>query len=373
MSHPTNSPTYQFRWMHVGIGLSVAFGVVVALVLFAYLRMAHQVNEQRALIARVENTGGNVRFEHDPVFGNPPGPAWARALFGDDAFAVVQHVRLGKDWPDRDLAILHQWRDISYLNVEVEGVGREGILAIAKLSKLETLTLTPGKFTADDMRELSKLSELRSLTLLGGVDQAPLLPAFDSLSELESLALLNTNVVGSDLAHLRHQPSLRVLQISDARDLGDDGLAHIGNLRNLQALRLIRTGVTGADFSSLSELQKLRRLELSGSPIGDDGLAELAGLPTLSELELTRTSVTDAGCAAIARLRNLEHLTLEETAVTDEGLQQLRPLQRLSVLRIGPHVTPEAASDFHESLPTCSVRLRTETEPLYFSRGMSPP
>jgi hypothetical protein len=79
---------------------------------------------------------------------------------------------------------------------------------------------------------------------------------------------------------------LRFLNVSNCRNITNDGLVHVKRLRNLKTLRLRWTGVTDRGLPRLAGLQKLERLNLHGTSISPEGLKSLAALPGLRHVEL---------------------------------------------------------------------------------------
>jgi hypothetical protein len=358
MTNEPALPKRQLGWMHVGLGLLAVVGVLLGLVLLALGLTVQRVNQQQSIIAEIKGAGGQVTFEHFYSPGGPPGPALLRALLGDDAFGVVHEVRLPEHWNDPDLTVLRQWPKIAILEVEGE-ISPEGIAVISELQTLEDLDLRPGGFTAEDLRRLGSLPKLRLLGLSGGVNHGALLPALDALPQLETLRLWDSDIVGSDLASLKHVPALERLYVSSAKQLTDDDLIHIGKLLNLKRLALMETAIAGEGLIHLAGLQQVSILDLQGSPIQDGTVTHLAEMQSLSYLDLSATQITDASCATLARLTSLRNLQLKQTAITDEGLAQLEALPNLYSLRVGPNVTREAARKFQEANPECAVRIIT--------------
>lgn len=86
----------------------------------------------------------------------------------------------------------------------------------------------------------------------------------------------------------------------------------------------------------LSGLKNLTHLDLSENRnITDDGLKALKGLPGLSSLNLSSCSITASGLGHLSPLSKLESLNLSFcNRLTDPGLKALRSLPRLSYLDV---------------------------------------
>lgn len=90
--------------------------------------------------------------------------------------------------------------------------------------------------------------------------------------------------------------------------------------------------------------------------ITDDGLAHLEGLTNLNELSLYRTPTTDASLDHLKKLTQLKKLVLEDTYVTDTGLEKLENLTNLTFLNV--HVTDvslDGIKKFKEKIPNVTV------------------
>lgn len=96
---------------------------------------------------------------------------------------------------------------------------------------------------------------------------------------------------------------LVMLNLSENRNISDNGLRSLHRLTNLQILNLSSVGLTNAGMAHLSVLSRLENLDLSFcNRITDPGLKALRSLPNLTTLNLQGcVKVTTAGVARMRR------------------------------------------------------------------------
>jgi formylglycine-generating enzyme required for sulfatase activity len=229
---------------------------------------------------------------------------------------------------------------------------------LARAVKLETLELSnEAGFDDAAMKHVAGLEKLRRLRLNSGLLTDAGLRELGRLKQLEQLDLRFTKVTGASLdvlagaplqvlnvdrlddtaaAHLRLFPRLRELTCRDAV-LTKDGLAHFAGLRRLDLLDLSNARqLTDDGFAPLAKLVGLRRLIATGTNLGDQGVRHLAGLNLLTELHLGGSALTDTGMRVIGELVGLNGLLISKdaTQVTDRGLEffwRLHQLRNLSL------------------------------------------
>ncbi len=143
---------------------------------------------------------------------------------------------------------------------------------------------------------------------------APLAP-----DGLVSVALNKTRVTDADLAALAIFAGLEYLNLSKARAIGDDGVAHLRGLRRLEWLDLYATRVSDAGLPHLGGLSALRRLHLGATRLRGRGLTWLSGLDTLRKLSVEDTRIEDAALTPLTQLPSLQELVLRGTHVTRQG------------------------------------------------------
>lgn len=125
------------------------------------------------------------------------------------------------------------------------------------------------------VKELAKLPRLQFLTLAGLAVTDEAAREVARLKGLRTLALHNTAVT-------------------------DEGMKALAGLPEVQRLAYSGTRLTDAGLKHLGAMKRLTFLEIIDAPITDDGLMALAALPQLGRLTVSNGRVTEAG---IARLR----------------------------------------------------------------------
>ncbi|MEQ2006441.1 MAG: SUMF1/EgtB/PvdO family nonheme iron enzyme [Limisphaerales bacterium] len=204
---------------------------------------------------------------------------------------------------------------------------------LAGLVNLRRLSLNSPRVTDAGVRELGRLKKLEQLTL-------QFTSATGASLDVLAGAPLQTLSVGqlddAAAAHLRLFPQLRELASRDAT-LTAAGFAHLAGLRRLDALDLTNARqLTDDGFAPLAQLASLRRFHAVGSGLGDRGVRHLVGLNLLGELHLGSSALTDAGMRSIGELVGLTGLFVskDSTQVTDRGLEffwRLHQLRNLSL------------------------------------------
>jgi Leucine Rich repeat len=176
--------------------------------------------------------------------------AWLRKRFGDDLFDTVTKVAFFRqpDVTDADMALLDAFPDLDDLHVS--------------------------KAPVTDLSRLARLTKLQRLTL----------------SEVP--------IADADLAAISRLPSLTDLSLNGTR-ISDEGLAILGRMSQLRLLDLGWTKITDAGMAHLAGLKRLEWLQLDCTEITDAGLAHLRGLKGLKHLWIAATRVTCEGKASI--------------------------------------------------------------------------
>ena len=123
-------------------------------------------------------------------------------------------------------------------------------------------------------------------------------------------------VTDSDLVRVGKLGRTEVLDLSNAPQITDAGLAPLANLAGLRDLYLGRlplapgffsgqgsTRLTAAALDSVVRQPRLRYLSLEGMPITDADLARLDALPDLETIVLAGTKVSKAGIQTLQQAR----------------------------------------------------------------------
>lgn len=222
-----------------------------------------------------------------------------------------------------------------------------GMKHLARLTCLQSLSLTDTQVTTKGLRHLKGLTRLEKLW-------PPKNAGLEHLSELTSLQVLYLSRTKLTDAELKHISGLTNLQVLYARgpEIGDLGLEHLKGLTNLHELSLSGTRVTSKGLQHLREMTELRTLGLHRTQVTDAGLAYLTGLSNLEFIGLDNCQVTDAGLKHLGQLKKLKSVMIQHTQVTDAGLVHLQGLEELSDLRFsGTRVTAEGIATLREHLP----------------------
>jgi internalin A len=294
---------------------------------------------------------------------------------------------------DEALALLAAFAEIRSLSIAYQNrITDDGLEHLARLKRLEQLTLHADAVTGRGLKHLGALPELGVVHLylnaldeeqsagIGNLSNVWMLSLHGRLSDgalahLKPLSKLNRlslqshdspqaagpNVSGAGLRHLRDLPSLESLSLTNLAVSDED----LHELPNVTSLSLYKLDVTDSGLETLARMEDLRALRITAMPITDDGLARLAGLRNLTALGLGGTKVTDDGLKHLigwTELKNisltnnpalsgtgLKHLpnpagvgqlTLYGAGVSDEGLASLRGFTGVTHLSIGgPHPT----------------------------------
>lgn len=138
-----------------------------------------------------------------------------------------------------------------------------------------------------------------------------------------------------ELRHVGRLTGLRYLALSDAWEITDVGIAHLGGLVQLEELDLTETTVTDVGLTYLRRLGKLRTLILWGTQVGDIGLRLLQDLGSLETLNLRYTKVSDQGLDALSAHTGLKLLDIKGAGFTVSGVEALQ--------RALPHCTIESS------------------------------
>uniref|UniRef100_A0A3Q2YGA6 Si:ch73-173p19.1 n=1 Tax=Hippocampus comes TaxID=109280 RepID=A0A3Q2YGA6_HIPCM len=149
-----------------------------------------------------------------------------------------------------------------------------------------------------------------------------------ALSELPGLQTLNldgTNVTEASLAQLGAHPSLSSLSLAGIRVSDGDRALHIISGLPLTHLTLPgRHSVTDSGLAFLSQLWLLAELDLTDyKQVTDQGVQHLCSMTRLKKLSLSNTQVTDIGLTSLRPLLELQELCLDRTAVSSRGAAAL--------------------------------------------------
>ncbi len=222
-----------------------------------------------------------------------------------------------------------------------------GWLEFKRLGRLESLDIE----SPPTLAVLRSMRGLRRLRLqLEGVPRDEL-PALAGLSSLEELDIGYVTHCGD--AALRHLAGLKRLRKLSAAAIGPEGMAHIGRLTGLEEADLM-VQERGVDLVALSGLKRLRSLRLTGGEKMTN--AEFAGVQALKGLERLDVQcihVTARKLDAVSRLPRLRELILPSRGDYADHLALLRgsPVERL---KAQPDIMTDAGGRRWPACPDCT-------------------
>lgn len=223
--------------------------------------------------------------------------------------------------------------DLSYTNVKDAHLFR-----FTDLNFLEELKLgccSVGDPAIAHLVENEVVSNLRVLDLSDTNVSDQSMPHIARLTKLEHLSLFSCSISNRSLRYIGKLVALQSFDI-DCRDVTDDGLLHLRGLKKLRKLELFSGRFTDSGCYYISSLKSLESLDLCGGAISDMGCCRLAsGLNNLRHLNLSQNErISNRGAAALATLSNLETLNLSNTRVDSHGLKVFGNLQKLKSLTL---------------------------------------
>ncbi|HEY4309034.1 MAG TPA: hypothetical protein VGN12_06245 [Pirellulales bacterium] len=261
------SNTARRRWFQFSIfGLLVLVTLVAtfcALVVIPARRKHHAVEQIQAL-------GGFVRYDFEwsstpwPELPTPRGPAWLRAIVGDDYFQTVV-----------DVTVESHTIPAQHL--------RPFIQAVMQFPELDGLCLISDSLNDDDVKQLSKMTSLKSLILAS--NSYPTDP--------------NTAITDVGVSYLANLTRLEYLTVEGS--FTDNALLSLSHLTELKFLEL-RAPVTDAGMVHLHSLRKLEKIICSNRRDADCLDSKYFGDHDSEEIPLTDmfdyfASVLDMECS----------------------------------------------------------------------------
>jgi ankyrin repeat protein len=133
----------------------------------------HQKSKERAAIAALIKLGATLSYNWtaEETGGQPPGPAWQRALLGDDFFVQVESVNLAGNeaLTDEDLRHLEPLSGIKQLYLQETAVSDDGLVHLKHLTRLTFLNLLETQVTFAGAADVQ-------LALVGTADLQRIIP-----------------------------------------------------------------------------------------------------------------------------------------------------------------------------------------------------
>ena len=163
------------RWFQFSLR-TLLIGVTVAACGLGWLGVrVKDARKQAAAVTAVEKLGGFVCYDFqadsmgDGVSApGTPGPAWLRAILGDDFFRSVWLVTFaGTSITDAELQRLGDFEQLNWLILDGTLVSDAGLEHLKGLRQLKRLSLNNTSFDDERLEHLKEFTQLRVLELMG--------------------------------------------------------------------------------------------------------------------------------------------------------------------------------------------------------------
>jgi internalin A len=212
---------------------------------------------------------------------------------------------------------------------------------------------------------------VRSVRMRLGVDslipgRPPILPVnledykiLAKLSKLEELSIFHINVTSRELESLRRIPNLKHLILAPYTqgapseicngdgNLTDEAIRIVASLTSLESLDLSGANIKDDQLVLLAPLTRLGRISL-GNSVKADGLSRLLPLaPCLREIDLRGTRISDAGLQDLASFSQLEYFAVSPYVEGPglAGIGALKNLKRLDLSSLSVNLRDSSPSD----------------------------
>lgn len=219
---------------------------------------------------------------------------------------------------------ISSWTALKHL--QAVDVKAEMLKKIAKLSALETLSISIDRFSDSELKQLGSLTRLTSLALKTK-------PAFDGNGRIKA----TRNCSGDGLASLTNAKALVRLSI-DGLPLSDKLIGAVSKLPHLRSLTIADDGsdLTLAQARMLNKLVSVEELQLPWPRTNMiTALRQCGDLRKLKALDLTNQKLKDSDLAILQSFPQLVTLNLTDNLLTDRCIDSLLHLRRLKELHLG--------------------------------------
>lgn len=234
---------------------------------------------------------------------------------------------------DAGVAALTEERSLRMVELNLAGVGDEGVALLGQLPELEQLYVISVKSSFSDAA-FAGLGESRSLTELtiGPVSLSERGAAgLSQARSLEHLRIQGGRVDPGAFPHLGRMTALRTLSVEAALDADTNPLPLLRRLTDLEALTLHTPAIDDLAARDLCRFTQLRRLNLSRTSVGDETLRRLAETEFprkhLESVNLNGTRVTDTCLYELAQFSRLRSVDVRGTAFSETAAAELCRLQ----------------------------------------------
>jgi hypothetical protein len=197
------------------------------------------------------------------------------------------------------------------------------VTRLGKLTNLKTISIEAHPANASDLAHLTGLSGLEHLGIRLSDESITdaVLESVARLARLQSLSLNRGRITDESLKHLQSMEHLRHLAISNSCI---DDLSPILRLSNLESLTISDIKLDGTASLPAPPSAKLASLTLKGEWVTDELLAQFRAFPKLEYLHLDGASVTDAGLESLAKINEFLSIHFKDCRVTKARLADFR-------------------------------------------------
>ena len=269
---------------------------------------------------------GNLKHRLSPAASVSGGTGKIQEAISD-AFPPEQAAVLGKIYkvtiveerPGNLVADVDLW-----YSTETDTELRHLLKRLAGVKQLRTLQLPTLSARLPSLECLEDLRQLRGLVFPATYEMDDTgLSHLARLTRLERLTVHGKRITDAGIEHLKPLKALRSLNLWGTSITGA-GLRHLSGMHWLESLNLDGSGITDDGLAFLTGMSQLRSLCLAGTKVTDAGLLDLRHLASLRSLDLSRTAVSDAGVAHLKGLSQLRDLNLSGTGITPSGEKDLQ-------------------------------------------------
>jgi internalin A len=337
------------RWFQFSLS---TFFILVTLFAVWLGFISFHAHEQRAIVARIKELGGIVRYDYQMGANpqqSPSGWPWLRRLVGDEYFQDVASVNLdGTQVSDADLRLIGRLRHTKKLSLNRTDISDEGLASIHGMSQLIYLGLMKTKVTSEGIRLLPQPQNAWVLVL---EDTSVGDEAVSNLSGCQFLNLQGTKVTSEGMKGLAESKTLIDLSISRTA-VDDSAVPTLSSVNTLASLYVWETRISGEGLFKLKNALPKCNVDgeiadftggfnpASPGPEGNGWKQRVAQLVLLNKaqklklLVLADPLVKDGHLETLEGLDHLDTLDLRSASVTGEGVEKLqKALPKLKIHR----------------------------------------
>jgi len=217
-------------------------------------------------------------------------------------------------------------------------VTEHSLVSISKVRHLTKLIFTQNHSIFSE-HYIGTITELHNLIHLNlsyfSIDDQFFENAGSNFPLLGHLNVSSCPVTDVGLARICQLHTLKHLDISECRDISDNGLVSLPLLPNLLHLACSGCSVSDQGLLHISKMRSLTSLNVSCCKgVTDQGLDHVSALTSLLALDMAVCrKVTDGGLVFVSRLTNLQYLNIScIKGFSNAGLEHIRNLKSLKCL-----------------------------------------